>query len=104
MESVPKDGREEDEHDDREDEIIEKLPDKRGDVGSCGIGKLAVGMLAKRLSNRPIQGVIDNGRCQKCKRTAEQDKPRAAEDFVKYRVIARIGGNDTCYEKDEAGE
>lgn len=104
MKSIPKDRRKEGKDDHREDKIVEKLPDKSGNIGSRGIGKLSVGILAECLANRPIQRVVDGARGKEGQGAAQKDKPSAAEDLIEHGIVTGIGGNGACHEEDGAGE
>ena len=104
MESVPENRRKSDENDQREDEIVQELPDERGDICLHTVGKFAVRLFAECFSNRPVQKIIDGGGSQKCDGAAEQNEPRSAEDSVKRAVIACIGGNGAGKEEDHAGQ
>ena len=88
--SVPKYRRKERKHDDRENEVIEKLTDKGGNIRARGIGKLAVGIFGKALADNVIKRVIQYSGKQKRNRTAKQDKPSTAEYSVKCGKITRV--------------
>ena len=104
MESVPEDGGEAHEHDHREDEVVDELSDKGGNVGAGDVRRLAVGIFAECLADGPVEGVVDQTGGEERDGTAEQDEPRAAEDAVKYGVVPGVGGNDAGNEEDEAGQ
>ena len=59
MKAIPKDGSKADENDDRKDEIIQKLSDKGGNVGTHRIRELAVRIFSKRHSDGEIQKIIE---------------------------------------------
>jgi hypothetical protein len=66
--------------------------------------ELAVGLSAYALAYQPIERIIYHGRGEKRHRTAEQNKPRAAEYRVERVKIFGVRGNYACHEEDEAGE
>ena len=65
---------------------------------------VGIGLSADALSYQPIERVIYHGRGEKRHRTAEQNKPRAAEYRVERVKIFGVRGNYACHEEDEAGE
>ena len=104
MKAVPEDRRESDENDQRKDEIIQELTDEGRNIGLHTVGELAIGVFMKGSADHEIQGIVDDGGSDKGDRTADKNKPRAAENAVKRAVIVRIRGNTARNEKDQAGQ
>ena len=58
----------------------EKLTEKSGDIGACGVSQFAVRVFAEAAADQPVQGIIDDSGSQKGDRAAQQNKPCAAEN------------------------
>ena len=104
MESSPKDGGKEGKYDDREQEVIEELSNEGGDVGPHSVGHLPVGISAEALTDKPVEGIIQQGRGQKGHGTAQENKPGSPENPVEGGIVPRVGGDNGGYKEDEAGQ
>ena len=85
--SVPKNRREDDEDDNREDKVIQKLAYKRRNIGASGIGKLAVGIFLEGFSDSPVQKVIYQRGHKERNGASQKDEPCSAQKPVKRGII-----------------
>ena len=90
MESVPENRGKTDKYDQRKDEIVQKLSDKRGNVSLHTVRELSVRIFTKGSSDGEIQHIVDQCGGNESNRASEQNKPRSAEYTVVRRIVVCV--------------
>ena len=101
--TVPEDGGEDREGQDREDEVVEELPEKGRGVAPGKEGEFAVRVAFEGASDPPVHKVVDEGGGEERDRTREQDEPGAADGLVEGGEVL-LGRDDADDIEEEADE